>query len=84
MTVLWSKNIKEYEWVVTSVKMHKTLVVLVKRVKLHPIYKKRFVVRKKYYVHNELENVVVDSVVKIRETNPISKLKRWLCIEIIK
>jgi small subunit ribosomal protein S17 len=63
--------------------MEKTLVVSVKRVKVHPLYKKRFVVRKKYYVHNELPEVKIDSIVKIRETTPMSKLKRRLCVEVV-
>lgn len=47
------KNIKELTGVVVSAKANKTLVVEVKRVTMHPVYKKRFTVRKKYYVHDE-------------------------------
>lgn len=83
MAILWNKNIKEFVWTVVSTKMDKTLVVLVKRVKIHPIYKKRFVVRKKFYVHNESFDISLDDTVKIRECNPISKLKRWLCVGVV-
>ena len=52
MTIIGEKNIKELVGEVVSDKMDQTCVVLVKSVKMHPIYKKRFVVRKKYYAHN--------------------------------
>jgi len=64
--------------------MQKSLVVEVENVKVHPLYKKRFVVKKKYYVHDENETAKIWDVVKIRESKPISKLKRWTLLEIVK
>ena len=81
MTIIGDKNIKELIWEVVSDKMLKTRVVLVKSVKVHPLYKKRFVVKKKYYAHDENNLSKVGDTVKIRSTKPMSKLKRWLVVE---
>ena len=54
MAVLGDKNIKELTGIVLSNKMNKTVVVSVERVKLHPLYQKRYVVKKKYYAHDDL------------------------------
>lgn len=56
MAIIGDKSIKELEGVIISAKNDKTRTVLVKTVKLHDLYKKRFVVSKKYYVH-DAENV---------------------------
>ncbi len=77
------KNIKEFVWVVVSDKMDKTRVVLVERTQMHPLYKKPYTKRKKYYVHDENNESKIGDVVRIRETRPLSKLKRWKLIEII-
>jgi small subunit ribosomal protein S17 len=69
--------------VVTSTKMAKTAVVLVERFKLHPIYKKRVRIKKKYHAHNEIEAKEGDQV-KISPCRPISKTKKWKIVEIIK
>jgi len=58
MAVLGNKNIKELVGVVLSNKMNKTVVVSVERVKLHPLYKKRYVVTKKYYAHDDFGLIV--------------------------
>ena len=60
--------------------MDKTRVILVKSVKVHPLYKKRFIVKKKYYVHDEQNATKTGDTVKIREASPTSKLKRWVLI----
>lgn len=70
------KNIKELTGVVLSAKADKTLVVEVKRVTMHPIYKKRFTVKKKYYVHDENNAFKEGDTVSFLQTRPISKLKR--------
>jgi small subunit ribosomal protein S17 len=57
--------------------------VLVKAVKVHPLYKKRFVVRKKYYAHDAKNVSKVGDVVRIREMTPMSKTKKWLMVEVI-
>ncbi len=81
MAIIWNKNIQELVWEVVSDKTNKTRVVLVKSVRVHPLYRKRFIVRKKYYVHDEENTTKVGDTVKIRETKPMSKLKRWVLIE---
>ena len=83
MTIIGEKNIKELIGEVVSDKMDQTCVVLVKSVKMHPIYKKRFVVRKKYYAHNAENKAVLGNTVKLRLVKPISRLKRWNIIEIL-
>ena len=83
MTIIGEKNIKELIGEVVSDKMDQTCVVLVKSVKMHTIYKKRFVVRKKYYAHNAENKAVLGNTVKLRLVKPISRLKRWNIIEIL-
>lgn len=68
---------------VTSTKMEKTATVEVTRTKVHPIYRKRVKVKKKFHVHDEIETKVGDKV-RIAETRPISKTKRWKIVEVIK
>lgn len=84
MVIIGNKNIKELVWKVVSDKMDKTLVIEVDIVKTHPLYKKRFVVQKKYYVHDENNEGTVWDTVKIREAKPTSKTKRWALVEIVK
>lgn len=84
MVMIWNKNIKELIWEVISDKTAKTRTVLVKTVKVHPIYKKRFVVTKKYYIHDEKNESKLGNEVKFRECKPLSKTKRRNLIEIIK
>ncbi len=84
MAIIWNKHIKELIGEVISDKNHKTRTVLVKTVKLHPIYKKRFVVSKKYYVNDENNISKIWDRVKFRECKPLSKTKRWNLVELIK
>lgn len=81
MAIIWNKNIKELIGEVISDKTDKTCVVLVKSVKVHPLYRKRFIVRKKYYVHDEQNISKIWDMVKFREIKPISKLKNWIFVE---
>lgn len=83
MTIIGEKNIKELVGEIVSNKMNQTCVVLVKSVRVHPIYKKRFVVKKKYYAHNAEDKAVLGDKVKIRLVKPISKLKRRNIVEIV-
>ncbi|MBF5050756.1 30S ribosomal protein S17 [Candidatus Clavichlamydia salmonicola] len=69
--------------VVVSTKMEKTVVVKVERVLRHPEYSKVVKSFKKYYAHNLLEGVKEGDKVRIVETRPLSKLKRWRVIETI-
>lgn len=68
---------------VVSNKMDKTVVVEVEINKRHPIYKKTYKRTVKYKAHDEKNICNVDDVVKIVETRPLSKEKRWRVIEVI-
>lgn len=83
MTIINNRNIKELTWKVVSNKMDKTIVVSVERIKIHRIYKKRYSVSKKFYVHDEKNTAKIWDVVKFRQSKPISKLKKWKMIDII-
>jgi small subunit ribosomal protein S17 len=69
---------------VVSDKQDKTLVVTVARNSIHPLYKKVVKSTTKYYVHDENNEAKVGDVVKIMETRPLSKLKRWRLVSIQK
>ena len=70
--------------VVVSTKMNKTIVVeYVARVP-HPIFKKIVKKSKKFYAHDENETAMIGDKVRIRETRPISAMKCWELVEIIK
>ncbi|MCH8946379.1 MAG: 30S ribosomal protein S17 [Candidatus Acidiferrales bacterium] len=68
---------------VVSAKMNKTIVVKVTRRVEHRLYKRVVPVRKKFYAHDEQNQAHTGDVVRIEETRPLSKLKRWRLIEII-
>lgn len=82
MKTVERKQRKTKEGVVLSNKMQKTVTVRVTRTFHHPRYDKLVSSWKKYYAHTE-ENIPVGSVVKIVESRPLSKLKRWRVIEVI-
>jgi small subunit ribosomal protein S17 len=63
--------------VVVSDKGEKTVVVLVERRVMHPIYKKFIKRTKKYMAHDETDTLKTGDSVRIRECRPISKRKRW-------
>lgn len=67
--------------VVTSTKMEKTIVVSVDSYKNDPKYKKRYRVTAKFYAHDENKACNLGDVVVIKETKPLSKLKRWELLE---
>ncbi|MEL7659073.1 MAG: 30S ribosomal protein S17 [Bacillota bacterium] len=69
---------------VTSDKMEKTITVSVETVKQHPLYKKTIKTSKKYKVHDENNEAKTGDIVKIIETRPLSKDKRWRLIEIMR
>lgn len=68
---------------VVSDKMNKTVVVAVVRDKRHPLYKKRMRVTKRFKAHNENNEAKLGDIVRIVETRPLSKEKRWRVIEIL-
>lgn len=69
---------------VVSTKMQKTIVVEVEMRKAHPKYKRIVKSSKKFYAHDEQNSARVGDVVRIRETRPLSKLKRWSLEEIVR
>jgi small subunit ribosomal protein S17 len=69
---------------VVSTKMEKTIVVAVEMRKAHPKYKRIVRHTKKFYAHDEQSSARLGDVVRIRETRPLSKLKRWSLEEIVR
>lgn len=69
---------------VVSTKMQKTIVVEVEMRKAHPKYKRIIRSSKKFYAHDPENSAHVGDMVRIRETRPLSKLKRWNLEEIIR
>src|SRR6201985_2157290 len=69
---------------VVSTKMQKTIVVEVEMRKAHPKYKRIVKSSKKFYAHDEQNSARVGDMVRIRETRPLSKLKRWQLAEIVR
>ncbi len=69
---------------VTSNKMAKTIVVEVTRQKSHPMYGRVISRTNKFYAHDEHNTAHVGDVVKIEETRPLSKLKRWRLAEVLR
>jgi len=74
---------KERIGVVVSNKMEKTIVVAVARKVKHPIYGKFVNKSKKYHAHDENNECSVGDTVRLMETRPLSKTKRWRLVEII-
>nr|WP_298405956.1 30S ribosomal protein S17 [uncultured Chloroflexus sp.] len=69
---------------VVSDKMDKTVVVAVDYLKPHPLYRKIIRRTKKFHAHDEENNCKVGDVVRIEETRPLSRTKRWRVVEIVK
>lgn len=69
---------------VSSTKMQKTIVVEVGRQKAHPMYKRVVNKTVKFYAHDEQNTAHVGDVVRIEETRPLSRLKRWRLVEVIR
>ncbi len=68
---------------VVSSKMNKTAVVAVERKVAHPVYGKQVVRTKKYYAQDDENAAREGDVVRIMETRPLSKTKRWRIVEIV-
>ena len=66
-----------------SNKMDKTIIVAAKFKEKHPIYGKFISKTKKYYAHDEKNEVNLGDIVQIMETRPLSKLKRWRVVKIV-
>ena len=74
---------KERTGVVTSNKMDKSITVAVKWKEKHPIYGKFVNKTKKYHAHDENNECSIGDTVKVMETRPLSKTKRWRLVQII-
>ena len=74
---------KVRQGIVVSDKMDKTVVVLVERRTTHPLYHKIVTLSEKLHAHDETNDVGVGDRVRIMETRPISKHKRWRVLEIV-
>jgi small subunit ribosomal protein S17 len=74
---------KVYVGRVVSDKMDKTVTVLVETYKKHPLYNKRVKYSKKFKAHDENNTAKVNDMVKIMETRPLSKDKRFRLVEVV-
>lgn len=68
---------------VVSDKMEKTVTVALERRKMHPIYKKVVTSTKKVKAHDESNSIPVGAIVRIVESAPLSKTKRWVVEEVL-
>ena len=75
---------KELIGYVVSNRMNKTIVVEVVRRKAHPLYSRVISKAKKFYAHDENREAHVGDVVRLEETRPLSKLKRWRLKEVLR
>jgi small subunit ribosomal protein S17 len=75
---------KELVGEVVSNRMAKTIVVQVVRKKSHPFYGRVVSTAKKFYAHDEKNDAHIGDVVRLEETRPLSKLKRWRLKEVIR
>jgi small subunit ribosomal protein S17 len=74
---------KELVGIVTSAKMQKTIVVRVSRRIQHTLYERYLNVSKKFYAHDEQGEARPGDTVRIVESRPLSKLKRWRLAEVL-
>ena len=75
---------KEIQGLVVSNRMQKTIVVQVVRQKSHAFYGRVVSKAKKFYAHDEKNQARVGDFVRLEETRPLSKLKRWRLKEVIR
>ncbi|GHU91789.1 30S ribosomal protein S17 1 [Bacteroidia bacterium] len=84
MSSMETRNLrKERIGIVSSNKMDKSITVAVKWKEKHPIYGKFVNKTKKFHAHDEKNECNIGDTVKIMETRPLSKTKRWRLVEII-
>ena len=69
---------------VVSNKMNKTIVVVVETLKKHRIYKRTYKQTKRFHAHDEENVCQIGDLVRIEESRPLSKLKRWRLVEVVK
>ena len=75
---------KTVEGVVTSDKMEKSITVAIERLELHRRYKKYVRRKTKLHAHDEENTAKAGDIVRISETRPLSKLKRWRLVEVVR
>jgi small subunit ribosomal protein S17 len=75
---------KQVLGLVVSSRMHKTIVVQTIRQRSHPLYGRVVSRTKKFYAHDEKNTAHVGDFVRLEETRPLSKLKRWRLQEVIR
>jgi len=75
---------KKLQGKVISNKMQKTIVVEIKRIKQHPLYKKRYCLTQKIKVHDQDEKAKIGDLVEIKACRPLSKEKHFCLVKIIK
>jgi len=79
------RNVRKFfTGTVVSDKMEKTIVVSVDTFGVHPIYKKRVKKSSKFHVHDENNEAKVGDVVKLMETRPLSKTKKYILVQVVK
>jgi small subunit ribosomal protein S17 len=74
---------KKREGRVVSKSGDKTIVILIERRVRHPLYGKEIRISKKVHVHDEENKAGIGDVVRVMETRPMSKLKRWRLTEVV-
>jgi len=74
---------KERVGIVVSDKMNKSVVVSVERQLMHPIYGRTVKIKKRYVAHDETNDCHVGDTVRIIETRPLSRTKRWRIGEVV-
>lgn len=75
---------RKLQGIITSAKMAKTVVVRVDRLKKHPKYQKFYRISTKFKAHADAGSYQAGDLVRIEETRPLSKDKRWRVAELIK
>ena len=79
-----TRNLRKVrQGVVVSDVNDKTIVVQIRERKAHPIYKKMMTTSKKFHAHDENNEAHIGDTVRIMETRPLSKMKRWRLLEIV-
>ena len=79
-----TRNLRKVrQGVVVSDVNDKTIVVKIEERKAHPIYKKMMTTSKKFHAHDENNEAHIGDTVRIMETRPLSKMKRWRLLEIV-
>lgn len=82
-TAVKSRRIQKVGRVVSN-KMDKTIVVVVESLKKHRIYKRTYKQTKRFHAHDEENTCQIGDLVRIEESRPLSKTKRWMLVEIVK